>query len=447
MSLTLPPITPQEFANRRNALFQKMPNNSLAIVPGAQRIYRNADTEYPFRQDSDFYYLTGFEEPNAIAVLVKNQNKDSQFILFNEEPDLKTAQWTGQVAGSDVLSTHQVNLRFNIQDFSNQLSELMLNRPQVFYSFAYFPETDIKMLQILQKVRHVQRRQLSLFEAFRELKPLIAELRVVKSPAEIELISKSGQIAGLAHKKLMHLAKPDKPEYVLEAAFLEAGFAAGCRGMAYTPIIAGGANACVLHYTQNQDRLSYDQLLLVDAGVEYQYYASDITRTYPVSGKFNSIQKILYDVVLAAQTAAIAIIKPGLPYENLQKTIVNTIIDGLLTNQIIKGKREAWLENERYKVFYMHGSGHWLGLDVHDAGDYRTGDNESRLIEENMVFTVEPGLYLSPHCDDIDPKFRGVGIRIEDDIVVTKTGHQNLTPDAPKTIAEIEEWMATGVNH
>jgi len=274
-----------------------------------------------------------------------------------------------------------------------------------------------------------------------ELKPLISELRVIKSPAEIACIREAGRISGLAHQRLMRMVEPGCFEYQLEAAFVQTTLDAGCRAMAYHPIVAGGENACILHYNQNRAALGKNDLVLVDAGAEFRYYASDITRTYPVNGKFSSEQKALYEVVLAAQSAAMEIIQPGLAWRELQTQIVKTLIDGLLHLKVIKGSQAQWLDKNAYQAFYMHGSGHWIGLDVHDPGDYVDRKNEPRTLMEDMVFTVEPGIYLSKTWEAIDAKWRGIGIRIEDDVVVTTRGHQNLTPEAPKTVEDIEAWI------
>ncbi|MEY3182787.1 MAG: Xaa-Pro aminopeptidase [Pseudomonadota bacterium] len=431
------PITLEEYAARRHRLWEAMVPNSIAIVPAAVARIRNGDTEYPFCQDSDFYYLTGFEEPDAILVLVKETERA---ILFSMPSDEKTARWIGPRLGEKALQ-QGMDEWHALETWTTRLPLLMNNQSSVYYSMAVNHSLDHQVLKALKQVREKQRQVTYPFASFIELKPLIAALRVIKSEAELALMAYAASVSGQAHRAVMQACKPGAFEYTLEATFVSTCLAAGCRAMAYSPIVARGENACILHYTRNQDQLVDGALLLMDAGAEYAHYAADITRTFPINGRFSAEQRIVYDIVLAAQTAALSIIKPGLPWGDIQNTVVRSLVQGLLQAGIIAGSADEWINSKRYQAFYMHGSGHWLGLDVHDAGAY-TEDGLSRLLQPRMVLTVEPGLYFSPECTEVEPRWRGIGIRIEDDVVVTETGYRCLSPDAPKTAEEIEAWMA-----
>ena len=431
-------ITVEEYAARRYRLWGHMLPNSIAIVPAAVPRIRNGDSEYSFCQDSDFYYLTGFNEPDAILVLIKEKDRA---VLFSEPDDPKVSRWIGPRLGDSVLQ-NGMDERHDLDKWTAMLPELMLNQQQVYFSFGYNHRLDHQVLKALETVRQKQRHAVHAFEKFIEIKPLIAELRVIKSEEELALMAYAGEVSGRAHKTLMQKCKPDIFEYQLEASFVADCMDAGCRAMAYPPIVAAGANACTLHYTRNQDKFADGQLVLVDAGGEYEHYAADITRTFPVNGRFSPEQRTVYEIVLKAQNEALALIKPGVLWTDIQNLIVKTMLQGLLDAGIIKGSVEEWISSKRYHAFYMHGSGHWLGLDVHDAGSYM-GSGLSRLLQPNMVLTVEPGLYFSPDCAEVEERWRGIGVRIEDDVVVTETGNRCLTSNAPKTVEEIEACMAS----
>jgi Xaa-Pro aminopeptidase len=430
-------ITVEEYAARRHRLWESMLPDSIAIVPAAVPRIRNGDSEYPFCQDSDFYYLTGFEEPDAFLVLIKDAERA---ILFSAADDPKVSRWIGPRLGDKVLQCG-IDERHDLDKWVSMLPDLMLNQQWVYFSLGINHRLDHQVLRALDTVRQKQRHVMHPFNGFIELKPLIAELRLFKSEAELAVMAYAAEVSGQAHKMLMQTCKPDMFEYQLEASFVSACLNAGCRAMAYSPIVAAGANACILHYTRNQDKLASASLVLVDAGAEYGHYAADITRTYPVNGRFTPEQRMVYEIVLKAQTDALALIKPGVPWTDIQTVVVKSLVQGLLDAGIITGSAEEWISTKRYQTFYMHGSGHWLGLDVHDAGDYTSG-GLARLLQPNMVLTVEPGLYFSPDCSEVEARWRGIGIRIEDDVVITETGYRCLTSHAPKTIAEIEACMA-----
>lgn len=430
-------ITVEEYAARRHRLWEHMLPDSIAILPAAVAQLRNGDSEYPFSQDSDFYYLTGFDEPDAYLVLIKEEERA---ILFSAPDDPKVSRWVGARLGDSVLQ-HGMDERHDLDKWLAMLPELMLNRQWVYYSLGFNHRLDHQVINALKIVRHKQRHVMHPFKGFIELKPLVAELRVIKSEAELALMAYAATVSAHAHQTLMQNCRPDMFEYQLEASFVSDCLSAGCRAMAYTPIVAAGANACTLHYTRNRDVCMEGALVLVDAGAEYQHYAADITRTFPINGRFSTEQRILYEIVLKAQSDALTLIKPGVSWVDIQTTIVKSMVEGLLDAGVILGNAEEWISSKRYQTFYMHGSGHWLGLDVHDAGAY-TVSGLSRVLQPNMVLTVEPGLYFSLDCTEVEARWRGIGIRIEDDVVVTEVGYRCLTSGAPKTVAEIEAHMA-----
>lgn len=407
-------IPAAEYARRRQEIFDQLPTPSIAVLHGAVECYRNGDVTYPFRQDSHFYYLTGFEEPDAILVLIKKEF-DHRFILFCEPASEKDRIWTGPRAGVEGAQ----------QDFGADEA----------YARSEF-EARLKKLQKGQG-------------PVLDLLDLISEMRMIKSTAEIALIRKAARISAEAHGVLMAHCVPHQNEYELEALFQFRCAQAGARRLAYSSIVAGGANACTLHYVKNDQLLQSGDFVLVDAGAEYQNYAADITRTFPVNGKFTVPQKTLYNLVLKAQCAAISVIKPGLIWDRLQAIIVEILTEGLVDLGILKGNPQELIAAKAYQKFYMHSSGHWLGLDVHDVGSYQKSRHKKnpdyRPLEAGMVLTVEPGLYIRPGQAAVPKEWWGMGIRIEDDILVTPEGYEVLSDAAPKTIEEIENIMAS--NH
>lgn len=436
----------EEFLARRIKIARSMPENSIALLPGAKTQFRNSSVEYQFRQDSDFYYLTGFTEANAFMALCKNGNGQLQFVLFNEAADIDYEIWNGKRIGQeDACKIYNADIAYDIAEIDTILPNLLANKKNIYYPLAVSADLDLRVTSWLRTAKcnltNKKYRESTVVEYLPDtvidLMPFIHELRLIKSEEEIFCMRKAAEISAQAHLKLMKNTQPGQMEYQLEAIFNECCLQAGCRGFAYQAIVAGGNNSCTLHYTNNDRPLVAGDLVLVDAGGEYNFYASDITRTFPVSGKFTHEQKLIYELVLEAQLAGISKIKPGNTYDSVQLAILEVIVNGLLELGIMHGDAQQIIQAKTYTKFYMHSSGHWLGLDVHDPSRYKVG-NKWRKFEPGMVLTVEPGIYIANTMTDIDAKWRGIGIRIEDDVLVTKKDHEVLSSGAPKTVAEIE---------
>jgi Xaa-Pro aminopeptidase len=429
-----------EFKKRRKQLMQRVGKGNIALIGSAAERVRNRDVHYPYRQDSDFYYLTGFNEPEALAVFIPGREQ-GEYILFCREYDETKALWEGAHAGLEGAVKHyEADDSFPIDDLDDILPGLLENKGKVFYPMGRDPELDHSLLEWINHLRGQSRRGVTAPGELVSLEHILHEMRLFKSPAELKLMRRAAEISAKAHVKAMQACKPGLYEYQIEAELLYQFYQGGLRHVAYPSIVAGGSNACVLHYTENQDSLKAGDLLLIDAGAECDHYAADITRTFPVSGRFTEPQKQLYQLVLDAQAAALEQIRPGLPWNAAHEAAVETLTRGLVELGILKGKVKKLIKDEKYKPFFMHRIGHWLGMDVHDVGDYKV-DQEWRLLEAGMVLTVEPGLYIPPDYDKVEPKWRGIGIRIEDDILVTAGGYECLTSAVPKTIDEIEALM------
>ena len=432
----------REFAKRRQRLMDMMGEGSIAIVPTAPVRPRNRDVEFPFRPDSNFYYLTGFAEPEAVAMLAPGREQ-GEFVMFCRERDPTQEQWHGGRLGLEgVCERHGADDAFPIGDIDDILPGLLENKSRVYYALGHFPEFDHRMLGWVARVRGGSRSSGGL-GAFVMLDHLVHEMRLFKSRAEVDTMSKAAAVSTAAHERAMRVCRPGMAEYQIEAELLYEFTRAGCRAAAYPSIVAGGANACTLHYTDNTDRLRDRDLLLIDAGAELECYASDITRTFPVNGRFTRAQRDVYSVVLAAQEAAIDTAAPGRTFDDVHMAAVQVLVEGLVDLGALKGRVKRIVQKERYKRFYMHRTGHWLGMDVHDVGDYRI-DDQSRVLEPGMVMTVEPGLYIAPDDEKAPKRLRGIGIRIEDDVLVTKSGREVLTSAAPKSIDEIESLVGSG---
>lgn len=430
----------KEFETRRKQLLRMLGKNNMAIVPSAKSVIRNRDVEFPFRQDSDFYYLTGFDEPDAIAVFLPGRPK-GEYLLFCREFDPEMALWTGDFAGLDgAKNDFLAHDAFPIDDIDDILPGLMENRARVYFPMGRDPEFDQQVIDWAQQVRSQVRRGVSAPAEFVSLDHLVHEMRLIKSKPEIKRMRQAARISAQAHKRAMLTCRPGQFEYQVESELTHEFMQQGTRLQAYPSIVGGGKNACVLHYTRNADALQDGDLLLIDAGCEWEYYASDITRTFPINGTFTSEQKALYQLVLDAQLAAIEQVKPGNHWNDPHDAAVKVLTKGLVKLGLLKGRVPTLIKNQEYRQFYMHRTGHWLGMDVHDVGEYQI-DQQWRLLEPGMVLTVEPGLYISPDSPNVESKWLGIGIRIEDDVLVTKEGHEVLSKDAPKTIQEIEQLM------
>jgi Xaa-Pro aminopeptidase len=432
----------EELKQRRLRLFAEMQPSSIAILPGAQTQWRNSDTEYPFRQSSSFYYLTGFCEPDAVAVLSKDKAGQTEYILFCKVSHPEEEIWTGPRIGiKGAREIYGANRSFDIEELNERMPELIANNSQFFYTLAQDAAFDKKMLVWVREISAKTRKSGSVPKSWVDIKSVLDRLRLKKSSYEIGLMQKAASISANAHLELMKKCRPGIFEYQLEAEFLYYCHSKGVREMAYNSIVGGGNNACVLHYNQNDQELKAGDLVLVDAGCEYQYYAADITRTFPVSGKFTDQQRAIYELVLKSQMTAINLIRPGVAWDALQAVIVEIITKGLLELGLLKGELSTLLEKKAYQPFYMHSSGHWLGIDVHDVGEYKV-NGKPILFEPGMVLTVEPGIYIAGNQNNIDKVWWGIGVRIEDDVLVTETGHEVLSKEVPKTVAEIEAVMS-----
>lgn len=434
-------ITKQEFARRRKNLMAQMEPDSIAIVPAATERLRNRDVEYPFRQDSDFYYLSGFGEPDAVLVLLPGR-KLGQYILFCRDRDPTMELWNGYRAGPEgACSDYGADDAFPISDIDDILPGLLEGRERVYYAMGRHAEFDRTVMKWINVLRSQVRTGAHPPGEFLDLDHLLHDLRLYKSAAEIRVMHKAGKISAAAHVRAMQSCQPGQAEYQLEAEILHEFGRNGARFPAYNSIVGAGRNGCILHYVDNADTIRDGDLVLIDAGCELEHYAADITRTFPANGRFSKEQKALYELVLAAQLAAIEVIKPGNHWNQSHDATVRVITRGLVELGLLKGNVDKLIEKEAYKAFYMHRAGHWLGMDVHDVGDYKIGD-EWRVLEEGMVMTVEPGIYVAPDNTKVAKKWRGIGIRIEDDVVVTKEGCRVLTSDVPKTVDAIEALMA-----
>ena len=429
-----------EFKKRRKQLMQRVGEGNIALIGSASMHTRNRDVNYPFRQDSDFYYLTGFNEPDALAVFVPGRAQ-GEYILFCREFDAKKALWEGAHSGLEGATTHyDADDAFPIDDLDDILPGLLENKTKVFYPMGCNLELDHNLLEWINHIRNQSRSGIIAPGELVSLALILHEMRLFKSAEELKLMRRAAEVSAHAHVRAMKACKAGLYEYQIEAELIHHFIDNGLRSVAYPSIVAGGKNACTLHYTENNSKLKNGDLLLIDAGAECDHYAADITRTFPISGRFNEAQKQLYQLVLNAQKAALEQIKPGFAWNLAHDASVEILTQGLLDLGLLKGKLKKLIKDEKYKQFYMHRIGHWLGMDVHDVGDYKI-KQEWRLLEAGMVLTVEPGLYIPPDCKSVDEKWRGIGIRIEDDVLVTPTGHEILTSGVPKSIADIEALM------
>jgi Xaa-Pro aminopeptidase len=434
-------ITAQEFARRRRDLMATMIKNCIAILTAAPEQVRSRDTYFPYRQDSNFFYLTGFPEPEAVLVLIPKRPQ-GQFVLFCRERDRSREIWDGRRAGPEgARELYGADDAFPIDDIDEILPGLLEGRDRVYYALGRNRTFDTRLLDWIDGIRARARSGAVPPEEFVDLDHLVHEARLFKTATELKVMRKAGAISARAHCRAMRAARPGLYEYQLQAEIEHTFASEGARHPAYGSIVGGGANACVLHYVENSAPLQDGDLVLIDAGAELEHYAADITRTFPVSGKFSAPQQALYEVVLAAQFAAIDVARVGNHWDEPHRVTVKIITQGLVDLGLLKGNVDDLIARNAYTDFYMHRAGHWLGMDVHDVGDYKV-DNEWRLLEPGMVMTVEPGIYVAPDNRKVAKKWRGIGIRIEDDVVITRKGPEILTAGVPKTVADIERLMA-----
>jgi Xaa-Pro aminopeptidase len=429
-----------EFTRRRRALMRLMGRDTVAIVPSAPTRTRNADNEYNYRQDSDFFYLTGLAEPDAVAVLMPGRPA-AEYVLFLRDRDPAREIWDGKRAGpAGAVAEYGADDAFPIGDIDEILPGMLEGRERVFYSMGLHPEFDPRVVGWVNGLRAQSRSGMHPPQEFVALDHVLHDMRLFKSRGEVGLMRRSGEIAAAAHVRAMRFCHPGRMEFEVMAEILHEFNRYGA-DVSYHPIVGGGANSCVLHYRDNNARLADGDLLLVDAGCEYGYYASDITRTYPINGRFSDEQRAVYEVVLEAQHAAIAKVKPGNHWNEPHDAAVRAITQGLVRIGLLKGPVARLIKTLAYRRYFMHRTGHWLGMDVHDVGDYKVGD-QWRVFEPGMVLTVEPGIYIAAGTRGVSRRFWNIGVRIEDDVVVTRGGCEVLTGGVPKEAEEIEALMA-----
>ena len=431
----------KEFPRRRKRLMDMMGDDSVAIIPTASVFIRNRDVEFPFRPDSDFYYLTGYPEPEAVAMLIPGRPK-GEYILFCRERDEKMETWHGRRAGLEgAVNQYGADDAFPIEDLDEILPGLLEDREMIYYTLGNDQAFDQRVVGWVKQIRDKVRAGVTAPDEFISLTHILHDMRLYKSRHEVKAIRKAASISSVAHIRAMQVCRPGLPEYQIEAELIHEFMRQGARYPAYPPIVGGGANSCILHYTENQEELRDGEVLLIDAGAEYDGYASDITRTFPVNGVFSPEQRAVYELVLAAQLAAIEQVRPGNHWNDPHDAATEVLTEGLLKLGILKGRKRALMKDKAYSKYFMHRTGHWLGMDVHDVGDYKV-EGEWRMLEPGMVLTIEPGLYFAP-AGNLAKKWWNIGIRIEDDVLVTKAGHDVLSGDLPKQADAIEALMAS----
>jgi len=434
-------ISKAEYARRRKHFMALMDPNSIAIIPSAREQVRSRDTAYHFRQDSDFHYLSGIAEPDTVLVLLPGR-RHGQFVVFCRERDSGLELWHGYRAGPEgMCDKHGADDAFPVGDIDDILPGLLEGRDRVYYSMGRSAEFDRQIMGWVNRIRGKESSGAVPPGEFTDLDHMLHELRLFKSAAELRVMRRAAEISARAHCRAMRACGPGMFEYQLEAELQYEFARSGARFPAYSSIVGSGANACVLHYTENNAKLRDGDLVLVDAGCELDCYASDVTRTFPVNGHFSKEQRALYELVLKVQAAAIEQIRPGNHWNQPHDTSVQVLTEGLVELGLLRGRVANLVKRKAYRDFYMHRVGHWLGLDVHDVGDYRVGD-QWRVLEPGMVMTVEPGLYVAPDNTRVAKKWRGIGIRIEDDVVITPQGCEVITAGVPKSVEEIEALMA-----
>ncbi len=432
-----------QYRQRREQLMSKI-GNGTAIFRSAPMAVMHNDVEYAFRQDSDFFYLTGFNEPQAVALLAPHHS-EHRFVLFVQPKDQEKEVWSGYRCGVEAAKQeYGADEAYPIAELDEKLPQYLDSADRIYYHIGRDRAFNDQILNHWQRLMRTYPKRGTGPIAIEDTGPILHSIRLFKSQGELELMRRAANIAVEAHNYAMEIAAPGRYEYEIQAEMERIFRLRGGMGPAYPTIVASGANACILHYIENNRQMQDRDLLLIDAGCAYNYYNSDITRTFPVGGKFTPEQKILYEIVLEAQKQAIAQVQPGNPYKQIHDTAVRVLTEGLVELGILKGEIDKLIEEEKYKPYYMHRTGHWLGLDVHDVGVYQHGEDKPQILQPNQVLTVEPGLYIVPNTKlaedqpETDPRWVGIGIRIEDDVLVTSTGHEVLTAGVPKDVAQVE---------
>ena len=433
-------MTQQEYLRRRQALLAKMAPASAALIFAAPEVVRSNDSEYPYRQNSDFWYFTGFNEPEAVLILIKSDENHNHSVLFNRVRDLTAEIWFGRRLGQDAApEALAVDRALPWGDIGEQLPLLLNGLDAVYHAQGLYETMDDIVFTALNTLRRGSRQNYSAPATLTDWRPLVHEMRLFKSAEEQAVLREAGRISALAHTRAMQKSRPGMYEYQLEGEILHEFNRHGARFPSYNTIVGAGENGCILHYTENESQMRDGQLVLIDAGCEYRGYAGDITRTFPVGGKFTAAQREIYDIVLASLYKALALYRPGTSIREVTGEVVRIMVSGLVKLGILHGDVETLIDDKAYRPFFMHGLSHWLGLDVHDVGHY--GVDRDRLLEPGMVLTIEPGLYIAPDAD-VPAQYRGIGIRIEDDIIITAEGNENLTDTVVKDADDIEALMA-----
>ena len=426
------------FSQRRDLLADKVLEDSAIIVSAASVKSRISDTEYSYRQDSNFYYLSGYEEPESLILIRPNQDKE-RFIIFCRDRDPLREQWDGFRTGQEgVIQDYGADAAYSINSIDEIMPKLLEGAKNIYFSMSAPCGVDAKISSWVEDIRKNTRSGAEPPQNLLSLDSILHEMRLIKESDEMDLMKQAANITTEAHIRAMQSVRPGMYEYQLEAEYLYAFNKNGARSPAYNSIVGGGNNSCILHYVENNAELQDGDLVLVDAGCEYQYYASDVTRTFPVNGKFSPEQREIYSIVLEAHKQSMEQAKPGNKWNLMHEKSVEVIVEGLLSIGLLQGSRDEIIDKGEYSKFYMHRIGHWLGMDVHDVGSYKQ-DGDWRPLEEGMVMTVEPGIYILDSMEGVDDKWKGIGVRIEDDIAITDSGFEILTPDVPRTIEEVEQ--------
>ncbi|RLR18167.1 Xaa-Pro aminopeptidase [Sodalis-like symbiont of Bactericera trigonica] len=435
-------MTPQEYTRRRQGLLAKMAPESAALIFAAPEATRSADSDYPYRQNSDFWYFTGFNEPQALLILVKSDENHHHGVLFNRVRDKTAEIWTGRRLGQEAAPEGLgVSRALPWDDIGSQLHLLLNGLDVVYHAQGEYEFADKLLFSALDTLRRGARQQLQGPATLVDWRPWVHEMRLIKSEEELAVMRRACEITALAHTRAMQQCRPGLYEYQLEGEIQHEFNRHGARFPSYSTIVGSGENGCILHYTENASRMQSGDLVLIDAGCEYQGYAGDITRTFPVNGRFSPEQRAVYDLVLAMLNRALALYCPGRSIQEVSEEAVRIMVAGLVKLGVMKGEVETLIAAQAHRQFFMHGLSHWLGLDVHDVGDYGSSER-SRLLEPGMVLTIEPGIYIASDADVPAPPYRGISIRIEDNVVITATGNENLTASVVKEAEAIETLMA-----
>ncbi len=430
-----PAVLMDQYAERRRQLLETI--DGVAVLASSPVTIRNNDVEHEYRQDSDLYYFTGFDEPGCV-LLLSTVHSEHREVMFVQPRDKKREIWDGARAGVEgAQSTCGVDATFDLKQLAEKLPGYFTGAKQLYYELGRQAAMDEQIFSAIAKARGKGRTPKLWPGTIRHPEAVWHELRLRKSEEELRLMRRAASITAQAHRQAMRQAAPGKHEYEIEATLQEVFCRNGARRTAYAPIVGSGPNATVLHYTANDRRIQDGDLVLIDAGCEYRYYAADITRTFPVNGRFTPPQREIYDVVLRAQQLAVAAVRPGTTIEKVHDVVLRKIVAGLIELGLLEGEADSIIKKKEHKRFFPHRSSHWLGMDVHDVGAYFI-DGEARQLEPSMVLTIEPGVYIAADDEKVDPAYRGIGIRIEDDVLVTADGHEVLTAAVPKTIAEVE---------